>query len=325
MPPILSVIIPMYNIATHLPQCINSLRLQPEQDIEFLFVSDGSPDNSPNIVKDAASDDPRIQLLEKSNGGCASARNYGITHARGRYVGFVDGDDWVERNFFSGMINVARDCEPDIIENKFTKYFEDNNEYEFIDEEYRKTLVDSMTGNILERVPLILGQPTIWRRIYRRKFLRKYNLKFNESFRIFDDLPFQFLTLLHAGSVKIVHEKSYYYRLNRPGQDVEIDDERLHVHFAIFDCLRREVGEIQLRDGFEALKLVSEATHKWGYQQITDELKAEYLVKAVDCNQKTLLLELMSSNEKQNQNNYKTKYKKFVSNFLFRILNIEKN
>ncbi|MEY8359748.1 glycosyltransferase [Anaerotruncus colihominis] len=103
-----SVIVPVYNVEKYLAKCLESLAAQTLPEIEILVVNDGSPDGSQAIIEEFAARYPeRIIALSKENGGLGDARNFGIAHARGAFIGFVDSDDWVDPKMFEAMYNFA--------------------------------------------------------------------------------------------------------------------------------------------------------------------------------------------------------------------------
>lgn len=93
--PLISVIVPVYNIIPYLPRCVESLQKQTYPELEILLIDDGSTDDTPALCDRLAENDPRIRVFHKENGGPSSARNFGLTQAAGAYVGFVDSDDYV--------------------------------------------------------------------------------------------------------------------------------------------------------------------------------------------------------------------------------------
>src|SRR5215469_13757361 len=98
MQPIISIIIPVYNVEPYLRQCLDSVVNQTMRDIQIICVNDGSPDNSRAILQEYANRDSRIEIIDKPNGGQSSARNAAYPHIRGKYTLFVDSDDWIERD-----------------------------------------------------------------------------------------------------------------------------------------------------------------------------------------------------------------------------------
>lgn len=98
--PLISVVIPVYNIEEYLERCVNSVQKQTYTNLEILLVDDGSTDNSGNICDRLAATDDRIKVFHKPNGGSSSARNLGISKAKGDYIGFVDSDDYISENMY---------------------------------------------------------------------------------------------------------------------------------------------------------------------------------------------------------------------------------
>ena len=92
---LISIIVPVYNVDKYLSKCIDSIISQTYNDIELILVDDGSPDNSPKICDEYARKDNRIIVIHKENGGVSSARNAGLDIAKGKYIGFVDPDDYI--------------------------------------------------------------------------------------------------------------------------------------------------------------------------------------------------------------------------------------
>ena len=103
----LSVVLPVYNVSNYLPDCMKTLLEWKAPYVEYIFVNDGSADPSGDLILKYAQTDPRIRLIDKENGGCASARNRGIEAARGRYIGFVDPDDFIDASMFYKLFRRA--------------------------------------------------------------------------------------------------------------------------------------------------------------------------------------------------------------------------
>ncbi len=276
----LSIILPVYNVAPYLPQCIESLLKWNAPYVEYLFVDDGSPDNSADIISAYAKKDPRIVLLQKKNGGCASARNYGLKHARGRYIGFVDSDDFVEPEMFDKLFHRALDGNYDIAYCGFKYFYNetgtsenvlDNMDLPFVNGTHDLKLIDSQ---------IAYRRIAIWRAIYSRRLLEENHIAFHEDLPRFDDLPFKVMTQAKANSVVCVPEYYYNYRLDRPGQDVSANDKKLFVHFDIFaklDAFFQAVRDVNQLEYYAIVKL---DTHAWALSKIKQEFEREYLLKA---------------------------------------------
>jgi len=105
--PKISVIVPIYNMEPYLPKCLDSIMAQTHRDLEIILIDDGSTDSSSKICDEYAEKDKRIKVINKKNGGVASARNAGLRTATGEYIAFVDSDDWIEPTMYSELLNVC--------------------------------------------------------------------------------------------------------------------------------------------------------------------------------------------------------------------------
>ena len=113
--PLVSVIIPVYNVERYLAQCLDSVINQTYPNLEIICVNDGSRDGSPDILRRYADEDARIQVIDKANGGVSRARNDALDCARGEYIMFVDSDDWVEPDACENAVNAMREYDADIV------------------------------------------------------------------------------------------------------------------------------------------------------------------------------------------------------------------
>ena len=111
-----SIIVPVYNVQDYLPKCLDSLLAQTYKNIEIIVVNDGSPDDSQRVIDEYAARDSRIVAVSKPNGGLSDARNFGMQYAQGEYIGFVDGDDYVEPDMYEKMLTKAKQEDSDIVE-----------------------------------------------------------------------------------------------------------------------------------------------------------------------------------------------------------------
>lgn len=276
----LSVIFPMYNIAKYLPQCIQTVTAWKASYIEFLFVDDGSPDNSAAIVEDAAKNDPRIKLLQKPNGGCASARQYGLDRAKGRYIGFIDPDDYIDPSMFRKLLRRAMEGTYEISFCGYKELYEETQTTCEIRDAVNAPYCNGTTNPAEVRLLSAYLRVAIWRGIYLADMLRRGKISFYTDLRRFDDLPFKFQVYSTAKSVVSVPEYLYYYRMARPGQDVAANDERLYVHFRIFKYLDEYVNKQKDKDVIDLLQVVKLHTHAWALTKLLPQYQKEYLKQA---------------------------------------------
>ena len=110
-----SIIVPIYKVAPFVAQCLNSLVRQSLGNLEIIIVDDGSTDESLNIIKSFDFEKRIVKIISQENSGLSAARNTGMGVAKGEYIGFVDGDDWVDENMFEAMFSMAISSEADIV------------------------------------------------------------------------------------------------------------------------------------------------------------------------------------------------------------------
>lgn len=214
-----SFILPIYNVEKYLSECVESILVQTYRDFEILLVDDGSPDNCPALCDEWAKKDSRIKALHKSNGGSSDARNYGLEHAQGDYVIFVDSDDfWVNRDCLQRLMNVV-DAHPecDFIGFNCSYYYSDSktfNKWVAYDESLSKpTDKDAVLCSLVASGTFPMSACL---KIIKRKSLLDIGLRFIKG-TIAEDIPW-FIDLLDgAKSCMFVNQYIYAYRQNVAG------------------------------------------------------------------------------------------------------------
>ena len=124
MEPLISVIVPIYNVKAYLDRCVESLLGQSYKNLEIFLVDDGSTDGCGKVCDRYAAQDPRITVLHKKNGGLSDARNAALDAAQGEYYAFVDGDDWVSPYYVENLYRALRKADADIAVSCFEEVFE---------------------------------------------------------------------------------------------------------------------------------------------------------------------------------------------------------
>lgn len=276
----LSVIFPVYNVEKYLSKCLESITQWNAPYVEYIFVNDGSSDKSKEIIEEWSKKDSRIKLYNKVNGGCASARQYGLDRANGKYIGFIDPDDFIDPTMFEKLHSRAMRGSYEIAYCGYNEFYEDTQTFAPIQDIFDKQYLEG-TSDVKFISRLISNlRVAIWRGIYHKDLFTKNNIKFHEELRRFDDLPFKVEVFSSASSVVAINENLYFYRLGRAGQDVSANDERLYVHFDIFKILdaffAKKGSTTQLKRYYQ----VKVQTHFWALSIIKEELKEEYKEKA---------------------------------------------
>lgn len=217
MEPKVSVIVPVYNIEKYLPECLQSIAAQTLTGIQVLLIDDGSQDASGQICRDFVSCHPNFEYYHKENGGTASARNLGLEHARGEYIGFVDSDDWIEPNMFSTMYQAAKAADADILYCKMAGLMD---YVAFPEGIYRgQAIRDSIYPVLLPHVVSTGTFRTLdWgncSRLYRRSMVHGRNIRFCNRSRRCEDFAFSVECALHADTYAILDTgELYHYRPN---------------------------------------------------------------------------------------------------------------
>ena len=273
----LSVILPVYNVAPYLKKCLDSLTEWKAEYVEYLFINDGSPDNSSEIIREYAGRDHRVKLFEKENGGCASARQYGMERARGRYIGFVDPDDYIDPSMFRKLLARAMSGSYEIAYCGYKELYESNGETQNIEDMMWPAYCQGTSDASLINMLMGFHRIAVWRRIYSKSMIEKNGIHFHTDLRRFDDLPFKVEVLSVAKSVVCVPEYLYYYRMGRPGQDVSADDDRLYIHFRIFDYIDDFLGRFKDKEKTDFLEVIKIHTHEWALTKLKPQYIAEYM------------------------------------------------
>ena len=120
--PLLSVLVPVYNVARYLPDCLDSLVNQTLEDIEIICINDGSDDDSLEILYRYAEKDTRINVINKKNSGYGHTMNVGMKEARGEYIGILESDDFTDNAMFEQLYSAAIVCNADIIKTNYWEY-----------------------------------------------------------------------------------------------------------------------------------------------------------------------------------------------------------
>lgn len=186
--PILSVILPIYNAEKYLDRCIRSIMSINIANIEILLINDGSEDNSIGICKKLSEEDSRIKLFNNENLGVSAARNFGIKRASGRYIMFVDSDDYIEGE---KVLTLLKRIEEDTDVLLFGYIRENQVSQQVVEEvEVTKIINKSDLKRKMEDNSYLNSFGFVWNKIYRLDVIKRYNIFFEESFSEREDLMF---------------------------------------------------------------------------------------------------------------------------------------
>ncbi len=213
----ISVIVPIFRIEKYLPQCVDSLLKQSFMDFELILVNDGSPDDCPQICDEFAARDSRIKVIHKENGGLLSARKAGLDNANGKYVAFVDGDDWVDKYYLDVLYKLAEANNSDLVVTGHFREF--NGKIETIkpksagifDENEIKSLIlpkAIYSGDFCEH-----GISTyVWNKLFKKELLKKILYDVPNDIIMGEDAAITYSYLSISKRLVISRIPLYYYR-----------------------------------------------------------------------------------------------------------------
>lgn len=214
MQPLISVIVPIYNAERYLKHCIESLITQTEPNIEIILINDGSTDKSLVIANEYAKKDSRITVINQVNSGPSDARNKGIDLSQGKYLSFIDADDWVEIGMYKEMLNQVHDQKVDIIYSNKRIVFK-NTSIEHSPLKILKRTIFKRNEIIKHIVPLALEFGhinTMASNLYCNDMISKNKIRLNKDIKYGEDWIFNLECLKHSHSIFYVDDSFYNYR-----------------------------------------------------------------------------------------------------------------
>lgn len=204
---LVSVIIPVYCVEEYLDRCVRSVLKQTYSNIEVILVDDGSPDSCGLICDAFAKQDNRVVVVHKENGGLSSARNAGIKVSRGKYISFVDSDDWVSPNFISKLVSIIKNSGAHLAACDFYKTS--------LVEEKEEDLSMEIAIHENDRFLCALTEKCYagyaWNKLFLSQLIKEHNLLFDEKVFNGEDLPFIVEYLCYAHKVAYTKAQLYYY------------------------------------------------------------------------------------------------------------------
>lgn len=201
MKPLITVIVPVYNVEGYLNRCVESIANQSYRNLEIILVDDGSRDGCPGLCDTWGKSDSRIKVIHKKNGGVSSARNAGLDIACGEYIAFVDADDYISPNMLEKLVNGAtlNNCDISICRVSSDESAPNEQAKVYENDVLSLYLSDS------------LCEPSTPAKLYSRQVIQ--GLRFDSSIKIGEDYIFNFYAFKNAHRVVVLEERLYYYEL----------------------------------------------------------------------------------------------------------------
>lgn len=247
--PLLSIIVPVYNVENYIHKCLDSILAQDFSDYEVILVDDGSTDSSGIICDQYASATSFFRCIHKPNGGLPSARKCGYEASLGQYVTFVDSDDWIAPDMYRKMCQAVHDTQADIVLCDYTAVMPTR-------EEICRALFPSgfYDKNRLEKevYPSMIYSgtyykygisPNLWNKLFRRELLRDHLFHVPDDVIVGEDALASYSCILEASSAFFINEPLYYYRSNADSLSRRaISPDRLTENHKLFSTLRSVIA-----------------------------------------------------------------------------------
>jgi len=219
MKDLISVVVPVSNVENYLKECLDSILCQTYENLQVILVDDGSFDGTAKICDDTASADKRIVVVHEPDLNSSEIKNIGLSKATGKYVTFVNGGDYIAKNYIEMLHYGITHFETDIAFCKYKKYYVSHNEkvYENNLKNSKNYLLnfDEFASNVF---CLEDGENAVtlssWRTLFKTDIINKWNIKFDESITMWEDIKFLFEYLKMSLSYYVVDEYLYYLRLD---------------------------------------------------------------------------------------------------------------
>lgn len=224
--PLVSIIVPIYNTAKHLPACLDSILAQTYQNLEIILINDGSTDHSASIAKSYTEKDPRIKFINQTNQGLSATRNVGIKKSTGDYITFIDSDDAIEPQMIESMINALQTNKADIAVCSFKEFYNNGKIVHFNRQHYPSTVYNTekaLSAMLEERGFMVSATMKLFPRSYFK------SVKFPIG-KLHEDVGVTYKLILQAKKIVFLSDEFYlYYHYGASITTNQFDDRKLDI------------------------------------------------------------------------------------------------
>ena len=279
MTPKVSIVVPVYNVAAFLPECLDSICAQTLKDIEIIVVNDGSTDNSLEIAHSYAARDERIKVLTKENRGYGHTMNLGFAEAKGAYIGIVESDDCARPEMFETLYELAVKNDADVVRSNYWNMSQNGTQFDLVDV---LNLCDAPYESSFDTVnhpDILRGSPAIWTAIYKASFLKENDIKFLETpGASFQDTGFALKVFTSAKRMVITRKAFLNYRVDNAGSSVKSGAKMYCVcdEYASFEEHLARSPE-RARAFRYVIPSKKYETYVWNYNRLDASLKPEFM------------------------------------------------
>ncbi|HFI2437872.1 TPA: glycosyltransferase family 2 protein [Streptococcus suis] len=245
--PLISIIVPVYNVENYLDECIQTVLAQTYSNWELLLINDGSTDSSGTICDDYAKGDERIRVVHKNNGGLSDARNAGINNCTGEYITFLDSDDGIREDFLETCLTTAIQHEVDIVIGHFFIWDENQQTFYYFVEQSQKDTIELISAQEA------LNRQVVWKNFNTAPFVVAWGKVFKATLfntirfpkgKVFEDEYTIHKALLKSDSVALINKEFYMYR--RHGNSIMTSDFSLSKVLNNIEALEERIVDLVL-------------------------------------------------------------------------------
>lgn len=260
MAPVVSIIVPVFNVERYLGRCMETLLGQTMENIEIILIDDGAPDHCPAICDRYDQQDERIRVIHKKNQGLGLARNSGLDIARGEYIAFVDSDDYVDRDMCAKLYEVAKRYDADLVYGG--NYYQEGDVVRASRSISKETVwrgQEEIRGLLLDLIATEPGKTrdtmmevSVWKAIFRRTILEEYHIRFvSERQFISEDVIFDIDYLPKCQCVVAIPSPVYYYCNHSGSLSKILRLDRFQKDRQLYDEVKRRLGALFERDVYQ--------------------------------------------------------------------------
>ena len=251
---LITVIVPIYNVELYLCKCVDSIINQTYKNIEIILVDDGSTDSCGEICDSYVEKDSRIKVIHKQNGGLSDARNAGIEILTGKYVTFIDSDDWVEATYVEQLYKLIVENNADLSVCDF--YCIDSENYIY---NLPATDMKVFVWNREEAISMLLTvnkmSTSAWGKLYKSKFFTENNIRFPKG-KLFEDIPVTYKIVLEADKIVFGNYALYNYFVRQQSiSNTSFTPQRMHAIENLESVLPQVLQQFPQLDGLCSVAL----------------------------------------------------------------------
>ena len=237
--PLISLVVPIYNVENYLWSCLDSIVKQTYSNIEVLLVNDGSPDDSSSICQEFVAKDSRFRYIEKENGGLSDARNAGIAEAKGEFLSFVDSDDWIEPTYVEDLYRAALLNDAEVVVSNYQEFHQERNVYLIhLFEDYYETHYSG--EELIQQLPLLerkdLSFKTSWGILFARRLFDTISFPKGKTI---EDTRTNYRLFAESCRSTYIHKALYNYRVGVDSISSRITEKLL---VDVLECLMERMA-----------------------------------------------------------------------------------